>query len=163
MRTRCLTLTLLGSFACLSSSPSGSAATIGPRCGNCYGTTSTEAAYVYSPADYVHQVAVKISRNNLVSVPGGANWTPQPGDLSSVGCLGSGANFVCPSGGTLEVSAYTWVFDIPKKGASSSPESIKANYYTAKINSAADTPRWVPFRSTGNLWNFRPPSDPAER
>jgi len=142
MRTRCLTLTLLGCFACLSSSPNGSAATIGPRCGNCYGTASalTEAAYVYSPADYVHQVAVKIARNDLVSVPGGPNLMLQ-----------------------LEVSAYTWVFDIPKKGASSNPESIKANYNTAKINSAGDTKLWLPFRSTGNLWNFRPPSDPAER
>jgi hypothetical protein len=158
---KCLTLTLLSGLVCLLSCPNGSAATIGPHCGSCYGTTSAltenlssikttssyQVTYIYSPAEYIHQVAVKISRSKLVSVPGEAIGTLHPGVLSSFGCSGSGANFICGSGGASAVangSDYTWVFDIPKKGTISSTESIKANYDTANVILSDDTPRPVP-------------------
>jgi hypothetical protein len=159
LRTKCLALTLLGGFVYLLNCPNVSPATIGPRCGSCYGATSAlteylqssikttpsfQVKYIYSPAEYVHQVAVKISRNNLVSLPLEANWALHPGLLSSLGCSGSGANFICASGGTSAVassSSSTWVFDIPKKGSASSTESIRANYDTANIILSDDTPR----------------------
>jgi hypothetical protein len=140
LSTTILTFTLLGGLVCLSRQPSVSAATIGPICGSCYGTTDTlpenvlsstkatsayQVPHVDSAAGYVQQVAVRI----LVSAPGGPDWTTQSGAMSGLGCSGSSAGFICAPPGT---SASTWIFDMKNKGGISSPESIKANYDRAK-------------------------------
>jgi hypothetical protein len=140
LSTTILTFTLLGGLVCLSRPPSVSAATIGPTCGSCYGTTDTlsenvlsstkttspyQVPHVDSAAGYVQQVAVRI----LVSAPGAADWTIQSAGISGIGCSGSSAGFICASQGT---SAPTWIFDIKNKRGISSTESIKANYDTAK-------------------------------
>lgn len=140
MSTKFITLTLLAGLVCLLSRTAGSAATIGPRCGSCFGASSLSenlATHLYSPAEYVHQVAVKISRNNLVSSSSVSNGTLQAGILSGIGCPGSSANLICAAGGAA-------VFDIPRKGTVSSTESIKANYDTADIIFSDITPRPEP-------------------
>jgi hypothetical protein len=149
LSTTILAFTLLGGFVCLSRRPSVSAATIGPTCGSCYGTTDTVAEnglsstkttstyqvpYVDSAAGYVQQVAVRI----LVSTPDGPDLTMQSGAMSGIGCSGASASFICASRGT---SASTWIFDMKNKRGISSPESIKANYDTAKdTNSPEENP-----------------------